>query len=336
MTGSYRVFTYGGTFQGDWGDAPGAIAITAIEDNTLVKIALSAAITGGNGINAASAGKTVEYTMNSGDVLQLLGKPSTLWDGKHADLTGSVIMAVDADNPGTTSEPRFKPVQVIGLSPIADLTPATELSYADHMEEIVLPAEIFGHRYVITPPTGPEGTPVKHKVRFVGSVDNTKLTYETAPPSGAPASLNAGQIVDISTTDNIVVSSQNSSHPFIAVSFIENAEPSVSMVVAIDQFRLEYSFLAPTSYKENFADIIIEKDATVMLDGSKAKGDKSDISGTNWSIMRVKLSNDHNGTHTLTSDKPAGLQVMGYGHATSYFYPGGLNLNHISDEIIIK
>jgi hypothetical protein len=32
----------------------------------------------------------------------------------------------------------------------------------------------------------------------------------------------------------------------------------------------------------------------------------------------------------LVSDKPVGLQVMGYGSYTSYQYPGGLNLGLIA------
>jgi hypothetical protein len=32
----------------------------------------------------------------------------------------------------------------------------------------------------------------------------------------------------------------------------------------------------------------------------------------------------------LTSGKPVGLQVMGYGAYTSYMYPGGLDLSQIA------
>ena len=32
------------------------------------------------------------------------------------------------------------------------------------------------------------------------------------------------------------------------------------------------------------------------------------------------------GAHQLTSDKPVGIQVMGYGQYTSYQYPGGSDL----------
>jgi hypothetical protein len=42
------------------------------------------------------------------------------------------------------------------------------------------------------------------------------------------------------------------------------------------------------------------------------------------------------GVHKLSSDQNVGLQVMGFGHATSYYYPGGLNLKLISKPPVIK
>ena len=49
---------------------------------------------------------------------------------------------------------------------------------------------------------------------------------------------------------------------------------------------------------------------------------------------------DSGGVHTLTTTAPegVGLQVMGFGYATSYYYPGGLNLERISEppEVVVK
>ena len=44
------------------------------------------------------------------------------------------------------------------------------------------------------------------------------------------------------------------------------------------------------------------------------------------------------GKHKLESNVPVGLQVMGYGWATSYYYPGGLKLDIISEppDIVIE
>ena len=64
------------------------------------------------------------------------------------------------------------------------------------------------------------------------------------------------------------------------------------------------------------------------------------IGSTGWSIRRIMLSSGPglDGKHRLESTLPVGLQVMGYGWATSYYYPGGLNLSIISEPppIIIE
>jgi hypothetical protein len=337
MTGAYRVFSYGGTNGGDFGDAPGGIAITATQNNTIVRVQLSAEIASGPGIAAATAGSTVEYAMNAGDVLQLLGKPGISWDQPHGDLTGSVVVGLDAAAPGTNESPNYRSVQVIGLSPIMDPTPTTLESYADHIEETVLPAEVLGNEYIVAPPTGPSGSPVRHKVRFIGSVNGTTLTYEGTTPTGAPTALAAGQKVDVDTTNTFVVRSQDAAHPFLVVSYIIAAEPSVSLAVTPAQFRKKYSFLAPTSYQTNYIDVLVPDGAVVTLDGAAIGGFSTPITGTAWSVRRVQLTAGpkSDGKHRLDSSLPVGLQVMGYGWATSYYYPGGLRLDMISEPPII-
>jgi hypothetical protein len=48
------------------------------------------------------------------------------------------------------------------------------------------------------------------------------------------------------------------------------------------------------------------------------------------------MGGTNKGAHKLTSDQPVGLQVMGFGHATSYYYPGGLNLKFIAEVPVVK
>ena len=52
--------------------------------------------------------------------------------------------------------------------------------------------------------------------------------------------------------------------------------------------------------------------------------------GKGVGVWRPTLGAGNGGAHTLTADKPVGLQVMGYGSYTSYQYPGGLNLKAIA------
>ena len=53
------------------------------------------------------------------------------------------------------------------------------------------------------------------------------------------------------------------------------------------------------------------------------------IGASGFSGGRVQLSNAGDGDHTITGDKAFGVQVYGYGQYTSYWYPGGLDLNLI-------
>jgi hypothetical protein len=102
-------------------------------------------------------------------------------------------------------------------------------------------------------------------------------------------------------------------------------------VGAVEQFRHSYVFLAPSDYAASYADILVPAGATVSLDGQPLAGTTTTVGTSDWSIVRAPLSSTSGtSSHTLISDQAIGLQIMGFGHATSYFTPGGYNLNHIA------
>ena len=106
--------------------------------------------------------------------------------------------------------------------------------------------------------------------------------------------------------------------------------------VAVEQYRTDYIFLAPDDFAFNWADVMVPTGATVTLDGAPLGG-TAEVVTPDWSVMRVPLMGGTTmGAHKLTSSKPVGLQVMGYGHATSYYYPGGLNLTVIADPPVVR
>jgi hypothetical protein len=109
----------------------------------------------------------------------------------------------------------------------------------------------------------------------------------------------------------------------------------MTMMVTPQQFRKTYTFLAPADYETNFADILVPDGATVMLDGAALTAAPQAIGATGWSVVREPLKADGGGVHKLSADQAVGLQVMGFGHATSYYYPGGLNLELISDPPVV-
>jgi len=102
----------------------------------------------------------------------------------------------------------------------------------------------------------------------------------------------------------------------------------MTISVPTEQYRSAYSFHAPTNYESSFANITAPVGAAVMIDGQAVAG-FTPIGATGFNVARVQLSNAGDGDHTITGDQAFGVQVYGYGQYTSYWYPGGLNLNLI-------
>ena len=368
MTGNYRIFGYSSKNEGEaWGSVPSGAAITATVDNTTVTVQLGpkcgaelfptkdlgVCVSAGTGVAEQKANDIVEYKMNAGDVIELVAAWAKDPQTKNADLSGSVVNA-------------NQPVQVVAFNAIAQL-PDYSVANADHMEETVLPAEVLGNEYIVVPPTTPNGDAVGHVVRIYGNVDNTHLTYPGTKPEGAPDVLMAGDMIQIPplptgqpAPDCLTVPNHcmvkepfvvQGDQPFAVASFMVGGtlqmpgtdptnslgDPSMTMEVAPKQFRKQYTFLAPADYQSNFADVLVPMGATVLLDGMPLAGTPTPIAGSTFGFVRAKLSNAGSGAHEISTDNAAGLglQVEGFGFATSYYYPGGLNLKHISEPPVI-
>lgn len=89
-------------------------------------------------------------------------------------------------------------------------------------------------------------------------------------------------------------------------------------------------FHAPTNYPTNFVNITAPTGAEVTLDGTLVPVTSYvPIGNSGHGVARVALSNAGTGTHTTTSTMGFGISVYGYGSYTSYWYPGGLDLESI-------
>jgi hypothetical protein len=293
---------------------PTYFAVTGTQDGTTVDVQLSstAAVAAGGGIPKTGAGGTVTFTVNAGDVVMLEGE-------KGSDFSGSLVKA-------------SAPVQVIAGIACTDMPWGTEA--CDHLEESVLPVETLGKHYFVTVPTGPLGSPNMHVVRLYGNYDGTKLTYPGKNP-GFPSEISAGQFVELNgISDDFEIVGD---HEIIVASFQygqgptgsdNKGDPAHSFMTTVEQFRIKYVFLSPDDYDVSFADIVQPMDATLTLDGQPVAQTPTEIS-SGYGVTRVPLTGN-DGSHVLESDKPVGLQVMGYGNYTSYQYPGGLNLGLIA------
>ena len=313
----------------DSGNASYAV-ITATADATTVILQLSStadiiASAGNTKIaktakNASSPAK-VTYTLDAGDVLELVTS-----NGSSYDLTGSIVQST-------------APVQIIVGNPCTFA--GDQNGSCDHVEETVLPVQTWGKQYVVTGPTGPKGDQPGHIVRIYGGIADTTLTYTPSVP-GAPTTLKAGTVAKLTTstdfvvtgTTEFVVSSEQQTAEIVDPSFDpsqSDGDPSLSFMVAVPQYRDRYLFLAPTDYSTSYADVVMPDGTTLMLDGAPVTQAVAFIGG-GFSVVRIPITaGSKNGAHTLTGSAPFGIQVVGYGTATSYQYPGGLDLKVISN-----
>ncbi len=256
--------------------------------------------------------------MNAGDVAQLVGTR-----GDAHDPSGSLVTA-------------DSPIQVIAGTPCQDVPEGQPA--CDHLEQSVFPAETLGAQYFVNLPMGPLGRPVSQVVRIYGNVDGTTLTYAPSMPKGCPTTLGAGQVVSCGEVEqNFEVTGTNE---FGVATFMLGGsivdpngglgDPSQSVFASVEQYRTKYVFLAPNDYVKNFVDVVAPDGTEVYLDGHQAAWTSYASIADGYSVYRAMLSSGGDGTHTIASSAPVGVQVLGYGEYTSYQYPAGLNLKRIS------
>jgi hypothetical protein len=320
MTGNYRVTTL------DDARGPTFVAITGTQDGTTVNVQLSATagvLPGG----PVPSGSSFSFPLDAGDVVQIAS------DGT-GDLGGTLVAA-------------DRPVQVLAGASCLSIAADPNLDAScDHLEESVQPAETLGRRYVIAAPTGPFGAPGPQRVRIYGNVDGTVLTYPSGAPPNAPTTLGAGEVVDLGILQNDLEITAD--HEFAVATFLvssivanpndfyQHGDPSQSLQVAVEQFRKSYVFLAPDDYDVSFVDVLVPTGANVTLDGSPLPGSPTPIGASGFGVARVRLGAGDFGAHSISSDVPIGVQVVGYGAFTSYQYPAGLALVQIAPPPIIQ
>lgn len=292
-------------------------AITATEDGTEISLRSTSHTQGGGGVPKLSPGQSTTFTLDKGDVFQLLSNGTSL--------SGATIWS-----------PNGKSFQVISGMPAAAIPDG--MSAVDHIEEVALPAEALGRDYLVSAPTTPLGKRI-HTVRIQPSRDPVKLSFD--PPSvHAPVTVQAYEALELgSITEDFRVWGDG---PFIVSQFMHGAglgpqqegaagagDPSQGLAVPTQQFRSQYTFLAPNDYDQNYVNVIAPTEANVRLDGVPiAESEFSPVGASGLKVARHAL--DRQQFHVAEGQKPFGIIVYGYGQYTSYMYPGGLDVKRFS------
>ena len=225
---------------------------------------------------------------------------------------------------------------ILDAGDVAELV--TDVGEAFDLSGSLVLAETLGKQYFVNVPSGPGGYPVGHVVRMYGNVNGTKLTYAPYAPTGCPATLDAGQVVDCGVVEldfEVTGSNEFAVGTFMLGGSVVDpmgglGDPSQSMVASVEQYRTKYVFLAPSDYEENYVVIIAPSGAAVSIDGAATTATATPLGSTGYEVIRQLLGSGQQGAHELDSAQAVGIQVMGYGAYTSYTYPGGLNLHQIS------
>jgi hypothetical protein len=356
LTGSYLVLSFpsrtvvhGGVVGGTQvRSSPGFFTVVGVEESPVtveIKVTAFVEASADGAVRALAPGESATFTLARGDALQLVtqspraatdcpagGPVDSLPTGvtnnycpmaRTHDLTGSEVRSTGR-------------VQVIAGHACA-FVPFNRWA-CDHLEESVFPVESWGRESIVAVTRPLRGEP--NLVRVVSAHDGNAITFE--PPVHPPVTLGRGQVVELESSMDFRVSG---SEPFAvmqllvgqdyfgpgASGFMAVGDPGLSLVIPSEQFRSDYIFLAPASYRENHLTVIAPDGAEVVLDGTAIAGDLfAPIGATGMRSARLPIEG---GVHRITGAEPFGITVHGFGTYTSYIYPGGLDIEAIGPPI---
>jgi hypothetical protein len=203
----------------------------------------------------------------------------------------------------------------------------------DHLEEQLFPNETWGRDYFVTAlrDRGPTNPGV---VRIVSQSDGNQITFD--PPEIHPAqTLRTGQVLEFATNRHFRV---GGTRAFRVSQFMIGqgpatagapgaGDPAMVFEVPVQQYRNQYDFYVPTTYPQNFMNIVTPTGTALTLDNNPLRGTRETVSGFDIYTLPVP-----SGAHRIRSmsSMPFGIKVYGIAEYTSYMYPGGLDLQLIT------
>jgi hypothetical protein len=320
---------------------PGYVAITGVEDEPTEVLIRSSAYTrpsADGSVPALVPGEAFRTRLARGDVLQLVSdtprkcKVGSSDSSGLGDITYCVVSA-EYDLTGTeiTAEGR---VSVISGH---DCTFVPYDRWAcDHLEESMLPLESWGQDFYMTVSATTDcREDAPNLFRILAAHDDTHVSF--TPEVTGSVTLQRGDYVELESTrsfqlraDKAVLVAQfllgqdyegkgQSSSYF-------NGDPSLSLGIPVEQWRSSYSFLTPSTYTENFVNVVAHEGSTVLIDG-RVIGGFATIEGTQMVVGRVRVDE---GPHIIESSAVFGFVAYGFAPYTSYMVPGGLDLHPIN------
>lgn len=295
--------------------------------NTYPSDALSAIPIGG-GVPKISASITVQPF----EVLQILASAPSGCPGQTACGTSGVNccdVPGDYDLTGTQLHVTSGPSPAVFSGVDCVFIPFDNFA-CDHIEQQMFPYESWGYHYACGHHV--EQTDNEPSVfKIYSNDDDNTITFD--PSSAHPTTiLSKGEFFEFESTGDFIVTGTQKlavAQFMVSASPHDYGDPAMSLVVPIEQYRQNYSFLAPDSYLKNYITVIHKKGEIPVLDTAPIAGDTVEINDE-YARTNLEISG---GIHYIESSGYFGLTVYGIGRYTSYMYPGGLDLQKIDAPI---
>ncbi len=317
----------------------GLLAVVAMQDDTQVEVKVPVETMPGSGVPGLPAGGSMKRTLKRLEVLEIAQLKS------REDISGATVKA-------------SAPVAVYGGAGGVSI-PSSAVG-GNHLGVQMFPLETWGKRYMAAKLKQRNSTD-RDYYRIVASVNNTTISLKGGAglPMTVPT-LNSGQTFEFSTAADFVIEASqpilafqympawgNLSGAYDASQFPDGLPPecpagmrvggdnvkclgdaNITPLIPIEQFRSDYIFYVPKTYKYNFVNVYAPIDAKLLFDGNPISEPLKPIDDTmGRAILRIREDGKN---HRLTGDKPFGVIGYGYAWATSYSYAGGLNLAKIN------
>ncbi len=322
---------------------PGWGQVVASVDGTTIEVSPTVALPPGPGVVAAPVGQTTTYHLDAGQYIQ--------WQDA-GDIAGSLLTA-------------DKPISFTGGNGYVCLLTATASDGGcDAVHQMIPPLAALGSEYVASPHATRrlDLQPESIKYRLVGAVDGVQLTYEPAI-GGAPATLAAGQAVELETTLPFVVRSQDDMHPFYVAQYmsgcrvVSGSRPATSAgdgcvgdeefvnVLPPAQWLNSYVFFTDPTFATT--NLVVTRKATgsvfqdVTIECLGTVTGWQTIGAGQYEVAYVDLRRGADvgacrpGRQAARSAGPFGITVWGLDQASSYAYPAGGNVARINPVTVI-
>ena len=321
------------------GESPGFFTLVGVENSTSVQIRFTSHTTASTdgAVQAFNPGDTGTFTLGRGDVLQIASSspPTCTPDGMDNVGGGEAFhycaVGDDYDLTGTQIQSTGRLELIAGHN--CDFVPHNRWA-CDHLEEGIFPLETWGNNalVVISQPLAAE----PNVIRVISGDDGNAITFDP-PSTHAPVTLSRGQFIEFEATGSFRAAGSASltvaqflvGQNYAGINSTAtggNGDPSESLAIPTEQYRSQYTFLAPETYAINFVGVSAPTGVDVLLDGAPISG-FTGVGSTGFGTANVSITG---GVHTMSADMPFGIIVYGFGSYTSYMYPGGLDLHQIN------